>query len=298
MAIDKAVDSGLLDNALAATAEKIREKTGSTEEIAFDMEKGTGFADAVGAIQAGSGDGANTSVEDGLLQGTLSGEYANNRITTLWHYALYRIGGLVSISIPNVTKIESNAFNRATGLQTLYAPKVTVVGEQAFYECTKLADLGSLHNNVTSWGNSALAGCGGLTRGDFNGATAIPGGMFQNCSKLTALVMPNVTGSVGQFVYGTSSLKKIDLGKPETTVFTFSASAFNKATGLEVLILRFGGVVTAGNSNIFNACNLLNGGKVFVPAALLEQYENATNWSTWFNAGNFTFEAIEGSVYE
>lgn len=50
MAIDKAVDSGALDTALTYTANRIRAKTGSADQIAWDAVKG--FGDAVDGIQA------------------------------------------------------------------------------------------------------------------------------------------------------------------------------------------------------------------------------------------------------
>lgn len=49
MAIDKAVDSGALDTALTYTANRIRAKTGSADQIAWDAVKG--FGDAVDGIQ-------------------------------------------------------------------------------------------------------------------------------------------------------------------------------------------------------------------------------------------------------
>lgn len=53
MAIDKAVDSGVLDAALTYTADRIRAKTGGTDQIAWDAEKG--FGAAVDEIPEGSG---------------------------------------------------------------------------------------------------------------------------------------------------------------------------------------------------------------------------------------------------
>ena len=37
---------------------------------------------------------------------------------------------------------------------------------------------------------------------------------------------------------------------------------------------------------------------VYVPAKHLESYKTATNWVTKYTAGNLSFVAIEGSVYE
>lgn len=66
MAIDKAVDSALLDGALGATADAIRGKTGDEAMIPWNME--TGFAAAVDAILTGGG------VSDGyvVIEGTIT----------------------------------------------------------------------------------------------------------------------------------------------------------------------------------------------------------------------------------
>ena len=52
MAYDKVVDSAALDAAMTYTANRIRNKTGSTDQIAWDSAKG--FGDAVDAITSGS----------------------------------------------------------------------------------------------------------------------------------------------------------------------------------------------------------------------------------------------------
>lgn len=51
MAFDKVVDSAALDAAMTYTANRIRSKTGGTDQIAWDSAKG--FGDAVDAIQEG-----------------------------------------------------------------------------------------------------------------------------------------------------------------------------------------------------------------------------------------------------
>jgi hypothetical protein len=40
------------------------------------------------------------------------------------------------------------------------------------------------------------------------------------------------------------------------------------------------------------------GGTVYVPQALIAQYQQATNWSVLHTAGTCSFAAIEGSEYE
>ena len=53
MAYDKVVDSAALDAAMTYTANRIRNKTGGTDQITWDSAKG--FGDAVDAISSGGG---------------------------------------------------------------------------------------------------------------------------------------------------------------------------------------------------------------------------------------------------
>lgn len=81
MAIDKAVDSAVLDAGLKTIADAIREKGGTTDPIAFDA-----MADAIAAIEAGGGSGGGgtfrksvTPSED-ILAGVMFGENVYNDI--------------------------------------------------------------------------------------------------------------------------------------------------------------------------------------------------------------------------
>ena len=55
MSVDKLVDSTLLDAACTYEAGKIREKLGSSAQIAYDLANGKGFGDAIAAIPTGGG---------------------------------------------------------------------------------------------------------------------------------------------------------------------------------------------------------------------------------------------------
>lgn len=60
MSVDKLVDSTLLDAACTYEAGKIREKLGSSAQIAYDLANGKGFGDAIAAIPSGGGGSAET----------------------------------------------------------------------------------------------------------------------------------------------------------------------------------------------------------------------------------------------
>lgn len=250
MAIDKAVDSALLDNALAATAEKIREKTGSTEEIEFDMEKGTGFADAVSAIQTGSGSG-DTSGEEILLTGNAT-EYSNAKATNLRAYALAHWKTLEKVSFPSVITVNgAYAMIGCTALKEVYMPKLETAEDGLFQDCT------------------------GLER-----------------VMLESLVQANI-----RFTYNCKSIKEIIL--PAVTMI--ERGAFNGCTSLQTVVLKSNTVCSLENVSAFTSTPFASGGTggtVYVPSALIESYQTATNWSTLYAAGTCDFVAIEGSEYE
>jgi hypothetical protein len=76
---------------------------------------------------------------------------------------------------------------------------------------------------------------------------------------------------------------------------------FDHCSSLTTLVLRNDTVVTLANINAFQGTPFASdgtGGTVYVPAALIESYQTATNWSTLYASGTCNFAAIEGSEYE
>ena len=55
MAVDKAIDSAKLNATLAYEANRIRAKTGDSDDLAFDFANEKGFGDAIDAIPTGGG---------------------------------------------------------------------------------------------------------------------------------------------------------------------------------------------------------------------------------------------------
>ena len=78
-------------------------------------------------------------------------------------------------------------------------------------------------------------------------------------------------------------------------------SVFGYCKNLTTLVLKSETVCTLSNINAFNNTPFASGktgGTVYVPQALIESYQTATNWSTLYAAGTCNFVAIEGSEYE
>ena len=124
MAYDKVVDSTQLDAAMTYTANRIRNKTGDTDQIAWDSAKG--FGDAVDAISSGGGNPfeAFESLESFKLSynSTITEFVANiPNVTSLYRsFAVTRTNPLTRIELTVSDKLTniSSMFNNA-GLMSL-----------------------------------------------------------------------------------------------------------------------------------------------------------------------------------
>lgn len=125
MAFDKVVDSAALDAAMTHTANRIRAKTGGTDQISWDSAKG--FGDAVDAITGGSS--APESDPREVYQGTRPAEWL--RLPDYDKVANRTMYCLVSL-FPTGTNKVSFAF-RCDGTCTMYAGKV-INGEFVAFE--------------------------------------------------------------------------------------------------------------------------------------------------------------------
>lgn len=282
------------------------------------------------------GGGGDTSVEDGLIDGSLT-EYTNNRVTKLRTRAFMNHTGITSASFPNVTSMGDNVFEGCAMLAEISAPNCATLGGSAFCNCVVLSsvelsqDLKTIpnycfsgsgltefsHSTATSIGRHAFSGCSKLKSVSLPNATTDNGCLFFRCGNLETVNIPNISRVnessfdscvslksavfikaatvVGGAFNGCSSLEKLDFHSLNQIWQSFSnCSKFN------ILILRKNNVC-ALSSDGFNGTPFAvggTGGTVYVPSALIEQYQQATNWSALFAAGTCNFVAIEGSEYE
>lgn len=137
-----------------------------------------------------------------------------------------------------------------------------------------------LDNYATSIGNYAFYGCTALTTADFQAATSIGNYAFSDCSKLTTVKFQAATRIGNGAFTGCSALTTADF--PAMT--SISGYAFDGCTALTTLILRSGTMATLSGAQIFKNTPILSGtGYIYVPAALVDSYKAATNWSTYAN---------------
>ena len=245
MAYDKVVDSAALDAAMTYTANRIRNKTGGTDQITWDSAKG--FGDAVDAITGG---GADHSVEDAIITRSISGAYSNDRITTVGACAFLGCQALTAIDLPNVTQVNRNAFESCVWLSTTNLPKVTEFDREVFLSS-------------------------GIQQADFPLATTIGRGCFQVATNLTSANLPLVTALPAD-AFRNSSIRTADFA----AVTNINRTAFTDCTSLETLIIRTPSVCVISDILVaLRGSKIAAGtGYIYVPDNLVDSYKAATNW--------------------
>lgn len=186
MAIDKAVDSGVLDTALTYTAERIRAKTGSADKIAWDAAKG--FGDAVDGIQAG----ASTDYFKQRLACSMT-EYTDNESTKAGPYSFAEQAQLTTVSMPEVTDIGQYCFLDCVKLTSIYFPKLARLRYHAFRNCSSLTEFVSGESFNSRIDSSTFEGCKSLTKADFKHIDSQQGfgGYSLACANLVTLIIRN-----------------------------------------------------------------------------------------------------------
>ncbi len=154
--------------------------------------------------------------------------------------------------------------------------------------------------NVTNIsGSNTFNGCSALKTVNFPKLTgAAAGNVFLGCSSLSEVSLPAYRRDAGTPSFrGCASLRIVDFGGARLV----GNLSFANCTALETVIFRDDMLTSLSNTNAFDNTPFAiggSGGVVYVPDALIPEYQQATNWSTLYAAGTCQFVAIEGSEYE
>jgi hypothetical protein len=172
---------------------------------------------------------------------------------------------------------------------------ISLVGDYAFHYCSALTSVDL--PNATSSGNYAFNGCSALASVSLPSLTSIGQYAFSHCSALTSAYFPSVTRIGNYAFYFCSALASVIL----PSVTNIGQATFSWCSNLKVLVLGSKTLCPLTNKSTFNQTPFAEGkagGTVYVPQALITEYQTATNWSTLYAAGTCNFVAIEGSEYE
>lgn len=195
---------------------------------------------------------------------------------------------LGSVSLPiGLQTIGEEAFKNCTSLTAMALPDgLKSIGAYAFEACEKMmvvifgsqletvessafsgsgllsADLGNITAPV-SFGFNVFEDCKQLTTATLpSNAVSISGGMFQNCTALQEIVIPDTYTQVSvKLCYGCSSLKKLTLG---ANVEVIKNGAFFECTSLDDIV--FNDKLEQIDWNVFYGCSALK--SLTLPEAL------------------------------
>ncbi len=183
---------------MTAIADAIRGKTGKTDALTLEQ-----MATEITGIETGGG--GDTTIEDGLIQNTLT-SYYNDRITFVSAYAFYQKTALTDLSLPNLISAGRDAFNNCSLTGVVNLPKFTGASGNAFLGC-KFESI------------------------DLPSATKFPNSIFRNCLNLETVIMgnPDITSATIEALAFLSSANLDTLVlKPSTVVTLGAVNAFNE----------------------------------------------------------------------
>ena len=119
-------------------------------------------------------------------------------VTTIGAYSFNGCSKLENINIHDgITAIKERAFLECNAIKTVSVPKrLTELGTSAFYNCKGITGTIVIPETLTTVGNNAFFGCSSIQKVIFKG-NIIGASMFQNCSKLSVLVLHKDITSIG-----------------------------------------------------------------------------------------------------
>ena len=123
---------------------------------------------------------------------------------------------------------------------------------------------------------STFNACSSLTSINIpSGVTTIGNNAFYVCASLTSVTIPDSVTSIGKYAFQACSLTSVTIPDSVTSIDNY---AFRSCDSLTSITVKATTPPTLGNSNVFlntNDC------PIYVPAASVDTYKAANNWSTY-----------------
>ena len=200
-------------------------------------------------------------------------------VTEVGSYGFYGCVNMASVTMSNLTKINSYMFYNCSSLTSITLPTtLTEIGSNAFKGCCLLDGI-VIPNTVTSIGNYAFSGCTGITEISLPAELKSIGNyVFENV-QLTTIVVPNTVESIGEGAFkGCSALHIVEL--PES-IISVGDSAFASCSNLRIVRIYNGDVTqltTLGGNKVFDGSTVKNL-IIIVPMDTYQAYKTASYWS-------------------
>lgn len=230
-----------------------------------------------------------------------SSQYALLRKNTTSNENKVYAGTVKHIRIGNNVEIGSSAFVYCISLTSITIPdSVTSISTYAFQYCYSLSSI-TIPNGMAVIDNGLFSSCNSLSSATIpNGVTSIGnGGVFSSCSFPINVTIPdsvtNIGSSAFQYCYPLSHIMIPD------SVISIGSNAFQQCYSLATLTIPDS--VTSIGNNAFKNCygiaeyhilpttpptagttifdGIASDCVIYVPAASLETYKTAENWSNY-----------------
>ena len=253
---------------------------------------------------------------------TITSVIIPDSVTSIDYAAFYGCYKLTSVTIPNsVTSIGKYAFAYCDSLKSVTIPdSVTSIGDGAFYQCTSLTSVTIPDSVITSIGNNAFYGCNSALYTEYelgkyvgnetnpyafliavtnkNMSTyvihpdtkVIAYGVFEYCSRLTSITIPDGVRGISDFAFKScSSLTSVTIPDSVTSIGGY---AFDSCTSLTSVTI--GDSVTSIDYSAFSNCTALTS---VTFEGTLEQWNAIEKDSTWdLYTGSYTIYCSDGEI--
>ncbi|MBQ3527040.1 MAG: leucine-rich repeat protein [Clostridia bacterium] len=218
-------------------------------------------------------DSVTTIVSEAFMNAGLTSVTIPETVTSLGSGVFYGCNKLESVTLPeNLTTIPSRTFIFCSNLKSITIPdSVTTIGFEAFYD-TGLTSV-YIPESAKSIGYSTFAYCEDLSDVTISeGITEIPDRMFNHCSSLTEITLPQSTKTIGRNVFTESGIKSIVIPDGTTTI---GYNAFEYCNTLESIEIPDS--VTAINDYAFSHCTALK--TIEIPSSVTSIASNTFSYS-------------------
>ena len=198
-------------------------------------------------------------------------------VTTLNQHVFNGCTSLSSIDLSNITTLEQQAFFGCSSLTSVNTGNLTTIKDNCFRDCTSLSSLSST-NSITYLGDRCFQNSGLSGNVSFSNLSTLGANTFVGCRQLTSI---DFTGStftqIGSQMFDSCSQLHHVIINP--TVTRLGSEMFKSCGNIAYVILKCSAVPV--NGGIFSYNNA--GFKVYVPDALLSDYQSDSGWSSYSN---------------
>ena len=201
-------------------------------------------------------------------------------VTTLGYKMCYGCTSLKEVTLPdNISVIPDYAFEKCTLLEKINIPQSLVqIRNDAFSE-SGIKEFVAPDSFKEIWGY-AFKDCKNLEKVDLNKTTSIGDMSFENCTKLSSIVLPNTLVELGTYVFsGCTLLNNIKMPSNPieiTNTFIYGSGYYNDTNNWENGILYVDNYLITTNNDLLNqqSINVKEGTIVIAINALTNNGKN------------------------